>query len=237
MPFCKPMEGVKNVNNMANPGTLLEGLRIETSPYNFQMKVRDHVRALIDPCDSSWCGANLTVCGRLKVADPSSQLQVKQTGLSACARRPGDSPSSPGYYGPLTDKEVKVRRADGQGGDISSVQAGQGALSAASRSLPTRRPPLLPLQNLKHKIDQNYRVNMILDNLPVTVYDLLDEVSHSACNQVPWRCCVLLNKPEGGQCEWAECFNTALPNLPETLCVLRALTHHRTRSTCGLAMS
>lgn len=62
MPFCKPMEGAKNVNNMANPGTLLEGLRIETSPYNFQMKVRDHVMALIDPCDSSRCGAKLAVC-------------------------------------------------------------------------------------------------------------------------------------------------------------------------------
>jgi hypothetical protein len=32
------------------------------------------------------------------------------------------------------------------------------------------------LQDLKHKIDQHYRVNMVLDNLPVTVYDLLDEV-------------------------------------------------------------
>lgn len=32
-------------------------------------------------------------------------------------------------------------------------------------------------QNLKDKIDKQYRINMILDNLPVTVYDLLDEVS------------------------------------------------------------
>lgn len=32
------------------------------------------------------------------------------------------------------------------------------------------------LQALKHKIDRHYRVNMVLDNLPVTVYDLLDEV-------------------------------------------------------------
>ena len=32
------------------------------------------------------------------------------------------------------------------------------------------------MQELKHKIDNHYRVNMLLDNLPVTVYDLLDEV-------------------------------------------------------------
>lgn len=31
-------------------------------------------------------------------------------------------------------------------------------------------------QGLKHKIDNHYRVNMLLDNLPVTVYDLLDAV-------------------------------------------------------------
>lgn len=39
-------------------------------------------------------------------------------------------------------------------------------------------PPLTAKEvaNLKHKIDQRYRVNLILDNLPVTVYDLLDEV-------------------------------------------------------------
>eukprot|EP00798_Chlamydomonas_sp_ICE-L_P015250 gene15250-21332_t len=30
-------------------------------------------------------------------------------------------------------------------------------------------------ENLKHKIDNHYRINMLLDNLPVTVYDLEDE--------------------------------------------------------------
>ena len=40
MPFCKPAGGVKKVANSANPGTILEGTRIETSPYNFTMKVR-----------------------------------------------------------------------------------------------------------------------------------------------------------------------------------------------------
>ncbi|GFR46395.1 hypothetical protein Agub_g7977, partial [Astrephomene gubernaculifera] len=90
MPFCKPAEGVHRIANAANPGTILEGIRIENSPYNFSMK-------------------------------------VKQTGLKACPK---------GSYGPLTGHEVKT---------------------------------------LQRLIDQHYRVNLILDNLPVTVYDLLDE--------------------------------------------------------------
>ncbi|GIL84591.1 hypothetical protein Vretimale_14585 [Volvox reticuliferus] len=90
VPFCKPAEGVKRIANTANPGTILEGIRIENSPYNFTMK-------------------------------------IKQTGRLACPT---------GSYGPLTVKEVKM---------------------------------------LKRLIDQHYRVNLILDNLPVTVYDLLNE--------------------------------------------------------------
>lgn len=39
MPFCKPVEGITRIANTANPGTILEGLRIENSPYNFTMKV------------------------------------------------------------------------------------------------------------------------------------------------------------------------------------------------------
>lgn len=38
-PFCKPAEGVKRIANTANPGTILEGIRIENSPFNFSMKV------------------------------------------------------------------------------------------------------------------------------------------------------------------------------------------------------
>jgi len=44
----------------------------------------------------------------------------------------------------------------------------------------------LPPQDLKLKIDQHYRVNMLLDNLPITVYDLLDAVgaaASSCCSQ------------------------------------------------------
>ena len=90
MPFCKPSEGIKRVANSANPGTILEGLRIENSPYEFT-------------------------------------VNVKETGKLAC---------SSGHYSALTKDEVA---------------------------------------NLKSKIDDAYRINMILDNLPVTVYDLLDE--------------------------------------------------------------
>lgn len=90
MPFCRPAEGIKRIANMANPGTILEGLRIENSPYE------------------------LTV-------------NIKETGKMACTN---------GHYSALTKAEVA---------------------------------------NLKQKIDDGYRVNMILDNLPVTVYDLLDQ--------------------------------------------------------------
>mmetsp|Transcript_12263 Transcript_12263/g.36002 ORF Transcript_12263/g.36002 Transcript_12263/m.36002 type:complete len:676 (-) Transcript_12263:344-2371(-) len=92
MPFCKPPEGVKGIANMANPGTLLEGLRIENSPYNLSIK-------------------------------------VKQTSQVVCK-------DGPGYYPSLSRKEAAT------------------------------------IQKL---IDEHYRVNMILDNLPVTMYDLLDE--------------------------------------------------------------
>eukprot|EP00798_Chlamydomonas_sp_ICE-L_P020229 gene20229-26982_t len=91
MPFCQPPEGVHGVANTANPGTLIEGLRIENSPYNFSVKVKQ-----------------------------TAQLACKPTG-----------------------KSRKLTQAD--------------------------------VENLKHKIDNRYRINMLLDNLPVTVYDLLDE--------------------------------------------------------------
>ena len=37
MPFCKPDEGVKKASGTINPGTILMGIRIENSPYNFSM--------------------------------------------------------------------------------------------------------------------------------------------------------------------------------------------------------
>ena len=39
-PFCRPPEGIKKAANMANLGTILEGLRIENSPYNLTVMVR-----------------------------------------------------------------------------------------------------------------------------------------------------------------------------------------------------
>lgn len=44
MPFCQPPEGVKRIANMANLGTVLMGLRIENSAYNFSMMVRPRNR-------------------------------------------------------------------------------------------------------------------------------------------------------------------------------------------------
>ncbi|GFH18169.1 transmembrane 9 superfamily member [Haematococcus lacustris] len=60
LPFCKPPEGlcrlsscvdqrqqqgVHKVGNSANPGTILQGLRLKNSPYNFTMKARAAVGA------------------------------------------------------------------------------------------------------------------------------------------------------------------------------------------------
>ncbi|KAG1662997.1 hypothetical protein FOA52_000568 [Chlamydomonas sp. UWO 241] len=90
MPFCKPPEGVQTSAMTTNPGTILEGLRIENSVYNFSMR-------------------------------------VQQRSVPACVPQ--------GFYGPLTKSEV---------------------------------------DNLKEKIDDHYRINMLLDNLPITTYDLLD---------------------------------------------------------------
>jgi len=90
MPFCKPVDGVQRIANSANPGTILQGLRIESSPYTFSMKVEERTKVVCQP---------------------------------------------KGSYGPLSAAEAK---------------------------------------EMKTKIDEHYRINMLLDNLPVTVYDLLD---------------------------------------------------------------
>ena len=42
MPFCKPPEGVQRATSTINPGTILLGIRIENSPYNFTIMVRSH---------------------------------------------------------------------------------------------------------------------------------------------------------------------------------------------------
>lgn len=39
LPFCKPPEGVKKAARATNLGTILQGLRIENSPYNFTTMV------------------------------------------------------------------------------------------------------------------------------------------------------------------------------------------------------
>ncbi len=39
MPFCKPPSGVKKSLTSINPGTILLGIRIENSPYNFSTMV------------------------------------------------------------------------------------------------------------------------------------------------------------------------------------------------------
>jgi hypothetical protein len=40
MPYCKPAGGVKKSTGTINPGTILLGIRIENSPYVFNVMVR-----------------------------------------------------------------------------------------------------------------------------------------------------------------------------------------------------
>jgi hypothetical protein len=46
MPFCKPPEGVRRATSTINPGTILLGIRIENSPYNFTIMVSQSVSDL-----------------------------------------------------------------------------------------------------------------------------------------------------------------------------------------------
>lgn len=92
MPYCKPASGVKKSTGTINPGTILLGIRIENSPYVFN-------------------------------------VMEEKKGLFVC--KGTDYPKN--AYSPLIDKEV---------------------------------------QRLQEKIKQQYRARLILDNLPITMYDL-----------------------------------------------------------------
>lgn len=92
MPFCKPPEGISKSTGTINPGTILLGIRIENSPYNFSMMV-----------------------------DSKAQPVCKGS------EYPGNA------YPALSKAEAN---------------------------------------NLRDKIKNQYRVRLILDNLPITTYDL-----------------------------------------------------------------
>jgi transmembrane 9 superfamily member 2/4 len=92
MPFCKPPEGVKKASGSINPGTILLGIRIENSPYNFSVMTESRAQP---------------VC------------------------KGGEYPD--GSFPALTKSQSK---------------------------------------NLRDKIKSQYRVRLILDNLPITTYDL-----------------------------------------------------------------
>ncbi|EFN55304.1 hypothetical protein CHLNCDRAFT_134265 [Chlorella variabilis] len=92
MPFCEPPEGVQRATSTINPGTILLGIKIQNSPYNFT-------------------------------------IMTKQQGLTVCNGEEYPNHAFP----PLDQKQTKM---------------------------------------LKDKIRQQYRVRLILDNLPITTYDL-----------------------------------------------------------------
>lgn len=92
MPFCEPPEGIKKASGSINPGTILLGIRIENSPYNFSV-----------------------------MTESRSELVCK------------GSQYPDGAFPALTKHQAK---------------------------------------NLVDKIKSQYRVRLILDNLPITTYDL-----------------------------------------------------------------
>eukprot|EP00887_Chlorella_sp_A99_P002502 scaffold6.g2502.t1 len=93
LPFCKPEEGIKRSTNTVNPGTILLGIKIYNSPYNFT-------------------------------------IMEKTEGQYVCKAAQYGSDHA---YGPLSEGDAK---------------------------------------RLKDRIFQQYRVRLILDNLPITTYDL-----------------------------------------------------------------
>lgn len=55
MPFCKPPEGIHRAGNAANLGTIIMGIRLENSQYNFTVMVgaRQQRLRLVLRCSAS----------------------------------------------------------------------------------------------------------------------------------------------------------------------------------------
>ena len=192
MPFCKPPEGVHRATSTINPGTILLGIRIESSPYNFTIMV-------CQACGCQACGRRRAggragarppqhnaACPPLRRRVPPPHVQTKQQGQTVC-----NGPEYPDHAYPALDKMgVKVGAWGSPCGPAGArPQTGSAAAAAACcvlvrcrlwHGLPcvppptcTRLPPRPPpRQMLQDKIRQQYRVRLILDNLPITTYDL-----------------------------------------------------------------
>lgn len=140
--------------------------------------------------------------------------QIKELGKNACQPQ--------GFYGPLSKDDVKVRTssceapAGGTGCQrlltcgrtevqvqgycrCLAVTAWTAATLASTAIINATRCMCVcicvvsPLQKLKKLIDEQYRINLVLDNLPVTAQDLLDEVRVCMLGGAPDKfqvCCV-----------------------------------------------
>lgn len=106
LPFCQPPEGIRRIANTANPGTLLQGLRIENSPYNFTMKVRSAQGGSAQSPGASGPGEQLVMNSATRGLHAGSSArcvcsQTKQTSVLACTPK--------GHAEPLTEEQVAVR--------------------------------------------------------------------------------------------------------------------------------
>lgn len=61
MPFCKPPEGVRRAGNAANLGTVIMGVKLENSQYNFTVMVR---AARLCSSAASYCTIQQLCCSR-----------------------------------------------------------------------------------------------------------------------------------------------------------------------------
>lgn len=88
MPFCKPPEGVRRAGNAANLGTVIMGVKLENSQYNFTVMVR---AARLCSSAASYCTIQQLCCSRqvrhLAVGVGVAASPLLQGLCVACCRR------------------------------------------------------------------------------------------------------------------------------------------------------
>jgi hypothetical protein len=115
-PFCRPPEGIRQVKNMANLGTILQGLRIENSPYNLSVMVW------------GWGGGWGAVCVCVGGGGFKSRCFTAALGVAAAARKAGRSGG------------LAVRRCQGWGPSCGALPLAAGPLTTPPLHRPTPTP-------------------------------------------------------------------------------------------------
>lgn len=103
MPFCKPVEGVHRAGNAANLGTVIMGIKLLNSQYNFTIMVRTShaaATAAVAPCTATtvavaeYTSASLATYGPVRphicLQDCCGQLLARTAEKFSSNRLPGD---------------------------------------------------------------------------------------------------------------------------------------------------